>query len=173
MEGLSRAGRVLGCMAFGVLVGVVGAVVHRYRFGEVRLPIGIIGGLLLVFFAGVACRAWMGYLGLLGFGVGWVAVVQLMSLNGPGGDLLIASETIGYVWIYGGLAIIAITAFLPNSWFSDQPVRRRRRRGATVPEPDAPAPRLRWHRRSLDAHGASSGDPGTVARTGGGAGVSV
>ena len=137
LEGLSRAGRVLGCMVFGVLAGVVGTVAHRYRLGEVRLPIGILGGLLLILLAGVACRAWAGYLGLLGFGVGWVAMVQLMAPTGPGGDLLIASGTIGYVWIYGGLAIIAITAFLPNSWFSDRPVRRRRRTGgAAAPGPD-------------------------------------
>jgi hypothetical protein len=114
-------------MMFGVLVGVVGTVAHRYRLGEIRLPLGVIGGLLLLFLAGVACRAWAGYLGLLGFGLGWVVVVQLMAINGPGGDLLIASGTLGYVWIYGGLAVIGIVAFLANSWFSDRPVQRRRR----------------------------------------------
>ncbi len=37
--------------------------------------------------------------------------------------MLVPSEPVGYVWIYGGMLVVAAAAFLPRSWFSDRPVR--------------------------------------------------
>ncbi|MEK8228367.1 hypothetical protein NKG05_23420 [Oerskovia sp. M15] len=49
--------------------------------------------------------------------------MQVLSLRGPGGDLLVPNQTVGLVWVYGGMALVALSAFLPASWFSDQPLR--------------------------------------------------
>lgn len=119
-------GRGVACALVGVLVGLVGTVAHRAHL-LMDLPggvgAGIVLALLAVLAAGILSRAWGGLAGLLGLGIGWVVVVQLLSLEGPGGDVLVPSEPVGYVWIYGGLLVVAAVAFLPRSWFSDRPVR--------------------------------------------------
>jgi hypothetical protein len=111
------------CAVVGVIVGVVGTVAHRAQVLGLDLPLGLVLAMLAVLAAGVLSRAWGGLGGLLGYGIGWVAVVQLLSLEGPGGDVLVPSEPVGYVWIYGGLVVVAAVAFLPRTWFSDRPVR--------------------------------------------------
>ncbi|WP_174774888.1 hypothetical protein [Cellulosimicrobium cellulans] len=126
--GMGRlVGRGMACALVGVLVGLVGTVAHRAHLLGVDLPggvgLGIVLALVTVFVAGTLARAWGGMAGLLGYGIGWVVVVQLLSLEGPGGDVLVPSEPVGYVWIYGGLLVVAAVAFLPRSWFSDRPVR--------------------------------------------------
>ncbi|MBD5787018.1 hypothetical protein IF650_12595 [Cellulosimicrobium terreum] len=112
------------CALLGVVVGIVGTVAHRAPVLDGPVPVGLVLALLAVLAAGILSRAWAGMAGVLGYGVGWVAIVQLLSLQGPGGDVLIPAQTIGYVWIYGGLVVVAVVAFLPRSWFSDRPVRR-------------------------------------------------
>lgn len=113
----------------GVLVGAIGTVAHRWQFGDAMIPLGIVLALLATVLAGVLARAWAGLLGLLGYGLGWAAVVQVLSLTGPGGDVLVPAQAVGYVWTYGGVVAIAVVAFLPRSWFSEQPVRSRTRDG--------------------------------------------
>ncbi|MFD4994179.1 hypothetical protein ACFWH7_21040 [Cellulosimicrobium cellulans] len=126
--GMGRlVGRGVACALVGVIVGLVGTVAHRAHLLGVDLPegvgLGIVLALLTVLVAGTLARAGGGMAGLLGYGIGWVVVVQLLSLEGPGGDVLVPSEPVGYVWIYGGLLVVAAVAFLPRSWFSDRPVR--------------------------------------------------
>ena len=120
-------GRGVACALVGALVGLVGTVAHRAHLLGVDLPRGagrgIVLALLTVLAAATLARAWGGMAGLLGFGIGWVVVVQLLSVGGPGGGVLVPSEPVGYVWIYGGMLVVAAAAFLPRSWFSDRPVR--------------------------------------------------
>jgi len=120
-------GRLVGrgavCAVLGVIVGVVGTVAHRAQLLGLDLPLGLVLALLAVLAAGVLSRAWGGLAGLLGYGIGWVAVVQLLAIEGPGGDVLVPGQAVGYVWIYGGLVVVAVAAFLPRTWFSDRPVR--------------------------------------------------
>lgn len=120
------AGRVLLAVLLGAVVGTVGTVAHRTQLGDAGLPVGLVLALLVTVVAGVLVRAWTGWGGLLGYGAGWVAAVQLLSLRGPGGDVLVPAGTVGLVWAYGGLVAVGIVAFLPRSWFSERPVRRRR-----------------------------------------------
>ena len=114
--------RVAGAFALGAIVGVLGTVMHR----SVR-PWGLVVCLVLVLAAAVTSRAWGGLVALIGYSVGWCAIVALLSLTGPGGDVLIpagggrASELLGQAWVLGGWLPIAVTAFLPGRWFSDQP----------------------------------------------------
>jgi hypothetical protein len=117
-------GRALACALIGAIVGLVGTVAHRAPVVEVpALHLGLVLSLLAVLAASVLSRAWGGYVGLVGFGVGWVAVVQVLAIEGPGGDVLVPSQAVGYVWIYGGMLVVAAAAFLPRSWFSERPVR--------------------------------------------------
>ncbi|QTE28821.1 hypothetical protein [Pengzhenrongella sicca] len=106
----------LGSLGIGLLIGAAGTAAHRaYQ------PWAVIGCLALVLASAVLARAWGGMLALLAYGVGWVAVVQVLSLTGPGGDVLIpAGQVIGYGWLVGGMLAIAVAAFCPRRWFSDE-----------------------------------------------------
>lgn len=122
--GARTIGRALLCVVLGLVVGAVGTVMHRVVVTDHLLPVGIVVALLAVLAGGTLARAWAGYAGLVGYALGWVVAVQVLASDGPGGDLLVPNQTVGLVWVYGGMAVVAVAAFLPWSWFSDQPVRR-------------------------------------------------
>ncbi|GAB4084767.1 hypothetical protein GCM10028784_13970 [Myceligenerans cantabricum] len=113
--------RVLLAVALGLVIGALGTVVHRY--GDESSYLGMVLGLTLTAAAAVMCRAWSGYGALLAFAGGWVVMVQLMSLRGSGGDVLVPAGTLGLVWTYAGVAVLGATAFLPSTWFREVPVR--------------------------------------------------
>lgn len=107
--------RLFAVLLLGALVGAAGTVLHR-----AMLPLGVVGCLALVLASAVLARAWTGLVGLLVYGTAWVAVVQVLSLTGPGGDVLIpAGQVIGYTWIIGGMVMVAVAAFVPRAWFAD------------------------------------------------------
>lgn len=116
--------RTLLAVLLGVVMGGLGTVVHR--FGDESWYLGLALALALTVAAGVLARAWAGYGTLLGFGVGWVAMVQALSLPGSGGDVVVPAGVLGMVWSYSGVAVLAVVAFLPSSWFSEVPARRDR-----------------------------------------------
>ncbi|WP_407344324.1 DUF6113 family protein [Pengzhenrongella phosphoraccumulans] len=114
---MRRLTRWFGALLLGGLVGAAGTALHR-----AFTPWGVVGCLVLVLVAAVLARAWVKMPGLASFGIGWVAVVQVLSLTGPGGDVLIpAGQAIGYVWIVGGMLMIAVAAFAPRRWFAEAP----------------------------------------------------
>jgi hypothetical protein len=117
--------RTLLAVLLGLVMGALGTVVHR--FGDDSWYLGLALALALTLAAGVLARAWAGYGTLLGFGVGWVAIVQALSLTGSGGDVVVPAGVLGMVWTYAGVAILAVVAFLPTSWFAEVPARRDRR----------------------------------------------
>ena len=109
--------RWVGALALGVLVGAFGTVVHR-----TAVPWGIAACLAFVLASGVLARAWAQMAGLAAYGLGWVAVVQVLSLAGPGGDVLVpGGQPIGYAWVGAGMLMVAAAAFAPARWFSDEP----------------------------------------------------
>ncbi|MCA5892397.1 DUF6113 family protein [Isoptericola sp. NEAU-Y5] len=114
---LPVVGRVPLAALLGVTIGVLGTVAHRAEWGD--LPVGIVLALAITLSAAVLCRAWAGMSTLLASGVGWVVAVQMLSVEGPGGDVLVPAQTVGLVWTYGGLVLFAVTAFLPRRWFAD------------------------------------------------------
>ena len=124
MSAVARAGsrglgRWLAVVALGVLVAVAGTVLHR-----AAPPWGMALCLALVLSATVVVRAWAGLLPVVGYAVGWLVVVQVLSLSGPGGDVLVpGSDALGYVWGIGGMVAIGVGCFLPGRWFRDVPVR--------------------------------------------------
>ncbi|WP_402464255.1 DUF6113 family protein [Isoptericola aurantiacus] len=107
---------VLACL-LGVAVGVIGTVAHRTEWAD--LPSGLVLALLLTTAAATLCRAWSGVGALLACGAGWLVAVQVLAATGPGGDVLVPAQTVGYVWTYGGLVPFVLVAFLPRRWFSD------------------------------------------------------
>ncbi|WP_240644111.1 hypothetical protein [Antribacter gilvus] len=115
--------RMVLSLVLGVVVAVLGTVVHRY--GDDSWYAGIVLALALTASGAVLCRAWSGLGALLVFGGGWIVAAQALSVTGSGGDVLVVQGVLGLVWSYGGLAVIALAAFAPGSWFSEAPVRRR------------------------------------------------
>lgn len=108
--------RWFAIFALGALVGAAGTALHR-----ALLPWGVVGCLVLVGVSAVLARAWVSQIGLVAYGIGWVVTVQVLSLTGPGGDVLIpAGQVIGYVWIVGGLLMVAAAAFAPRRWFAEE-----------------------------------------------------
>jgi hypothetical protein len=101
-------------------------------------PWGLALCLLLVLAGAVTARAWGGLVPLVAYAVGWCALVTLLSLKGPGGDVLIPagggriSDLLGQVWVLGPWLPIGVTAFLPARWFSDRPASSARA-GADAP----------------------------------------
>ncbi|BDZ40947.1 hypothetical protein GCM10025865_02460 [Paraoerskovia sediminicola] len=147
--------RLTGCLLLGVVAGAVGTVAHRMTLADV-IPIGVVLALALTGTTAVLTRAWAGGGGLLATAVGWVVIVQLMALEGPGGDVIIAGGAaggaVGYVWSYGGLVVLGIAAFAPRRWFSD--VAPAAPAAPVGPDEDEPA-----GTRGLDADTRTSADP--------------
>ena len=110
-----RAGRWVGALALGVLIGVVGTVLHRSS-----VPWGMALCLTAVLSSAVLARGWAGLPATAGYAIGWLGAVQVLSLTGPGGDVLVpGSDLLGYVWGLGGMVLIGVAAFLPGRWFRD------------------------------------------------------
>lgn len=123
-------GRVLARLAgnglIGVVIAFVGTGIHR-----AKPPWGLVLALVIVVSGGVLARAWAGWAGMLALALGLVTAVGVLGLRGPGGDVLIPAQPIGYVW-YAGAAAVALAGLLPDRWFSDRPVQTR---GTEQPSP--------------------------------------
>ena len=113
-RGQLHVGRLLTLALFGVATGVVGTGGHR-----AFIPWGLVLALAAVAAASVLARAYAGLPGLVAFGIGWVAVVEAMRRVGPGGDVLVRAQPVGYIWIFGGMAVVAAASFAPKRWFRE------------------------------------------------------
>lgn len=110
--------RWLGAGLIGVVIGVVGTGVHRYS-----QPWGLALALLMVLAGGILARAWTGWVGMFALAMGVATSVAVLGQSGPGGDVLVAAQPIGYVW-YGGALVVAVAGLLPARWFAELPVGR-------------------------------------------------
>ncbi|MCK9792249.1 DUF6113 family protein [Isoptericola sp. 4D.3] len=110
--------RTVLALVLGAVVGVLGTVAHRTQWND--LPLGVVLALAITLSTAVLCRAWAGLGPLLAAAAGWVVAVQVLSVAGPGGDVLVPAQAVGLVWTYGGVAMFLVAAFLPRSWFSDR-----------------------------------------------------
>ena len=119
-----RGGRAAGlamCVVVGVVMALLGTVVHRYAIGD--WPVGILLGLAGVLAGGIAARAVAGANGLLVVVIAVVLTSQAMTFVRPGQDILVTDQPIGYVWLFGAPAVCLVAAFLPRRWFADTRVR--------------------------------------------------
>jgi len=124
--------RVVFALLLGLIVGAVGTTIHRTLFSG--FPLGLALALALTACFAVTFRAWAGLPALIAMALGWLVAVHGLSLMGPGGDVLaidpsapVPVPNASVIWTYGGIALIAATAFLPRRWF------------ARVPEADEPS----------------------------------
>lgn len=108
----SRSITIPVCLVTGLVVGVLGTVVHR-----AVPPWGLAVVLLTALSAAVLARALAGGLGLALYGGALVLVTQLMSQLRPGDDAIVASDGLGYAWLLGAVLMCAVAAFLPARWF--------------------------------------------------------
>jgi hypothetical protein len=113
-----------------VLVAGLGTVAHRLESGPVLL------GIVLALSGGILVRALTSVRALVGYGVGGLAVVLLMTYWGPGGDVLVTSSPRAMLWILTMPLAAAVAWAAPRSWFSDREVSFRRRRVVDRPTPD-------------------------------------
>lgn len=120
-------GRVFGSAVLGVVVAAVGTGIHR-----ANPPWGIVLALLIVFSAAVLARAWARRSGVLALGTTVVLTILAMGRLGPGGDVIIAAQPVGYVWLASGVVVAAV-GLLPRRWFSDELIGRRNEQAIEAP----------------------------------------
>ena len=132
--------RALATFALGVAMAGIGTTVHRYHFELAGkwLAGGIVLTLLATVVASVFARAVADWLGVLTYAIGWFAVVMVLSLQGPGGDVLIVGDWLGYVWSYVGMLLAVSGLLVPRAWMSEQP--RAPKVKAQVPTPATSQP---------------------------------
>ena len=105
---MRRALEIVVCAVLGAIVAAVGAVAYRSY-----PPIGVILSVFLVLMAAVFVRTWSSWLGVIAFAVPFVALTYAFTRTGPGGDLLITPDHLGYGWLYGGAGAVVIACLLP------------------------------------------------------------
>ncbi|GGL10578.1 hypothetical protein GCM10014719_10620 [Planomonospora parontospora subsp. antibiotica] len=103
----------------GALMGLLGGFQHSWYLRPV--PVSAIGWVLGVFaVCHGAGRAMGGRAGAMAPAAGWLAVTTLWLTARPEGDLVIADDVSGYVYLYGGLlAALAGALLVPpgsGSW---------------------------------------------------------
>ncbi|WP_235856960.1 PIG-L family deacetylase [Occultella glacieicola] len=98
----------------GVILGATGTAFHRWSE-----PWGLVIGLVAVLAAGVLARTFADARGLLGYGAGVVLTVLAMTYLGPGGDVIVADDSIGIAWLFGVMFAVLLGAFAPRRWFRD------------------------------------------------------
>ena len=106
--------RPLAIVVLGLVVGLLGTFIFRSV-----APWGLVIAFAMVTGASIFARAWIGGAGVPCFGIGWIIAVQVLSLKGPGGDIVVPAHTLGYLWVFGGLVFVLLAAFAPRSWFND------------------------------------------------------
>ncbi len=106
--------RCFGIVVLGVVIGLIGSLMFRSV-----PPWGLVVSCATLLSASVLARAWAQAPGVISLGLGWVVMVQIMALEGPGGDVIIPADPIGYVWVFGGVVFVLAAMLAPRSWFRD------------------------------------------------------
>jgi|GEM_PF-1268285 len=99
----------------GAIVGALGTTLYRSV-----PPWGLILALVATAAMTVAMRSLMNWAGLISGVVGWAVAVQILALEGPTGDVLIAGDTLGYAWLLGGILALFTGLLLPATLFQER-----------------------------------------------------
>lgn len=98
----------------GLLMGVLGGFQHSWYIWPV--PVSAIGWVAALF---VVCygagRMMGGKLAALAPAAGWMVITMIWLASRPEGDVIIANDLSGYVYLYGGLAGILAGVLLSPS----------------------------------------------------------
>ncbi|MGJ6961199.1 DUF6113 family protein [Streptosporangium sp. G11] len=98
----------------GLLIGVLGGFQHSWYIRPV--PVSAVGCVALLFAItyGVG-RVTRGKPAALAFAAGWALVTVIWISGRPEGDLVIANDLSGYLYLYGGLAVVTVGILLSPS----------------------------------------------------------
>ena len=113
----SRLGPLGIAFLVGLVYGTVATVGHRHAWqvGEVSIPWGLIAGLVGVAALLIGIRMVAGgRLASAGAAAGVIVAVAVLSLPGPGGDVLIPSGIAGTVWAVGPALIAVLVVAWPS-----------------------------------------------------------
>lgn len=109
-------GRAAAAFGAGLVVGVVGTVMHR-----AIQPWGLVLALALLLTATLTARAWAGWFGYAGIVGGTFLATRVLSGAGPGGDVLVPGGDLwGPAWVVGFLVVVAVVAVVPRRWVEDE-----------------------------------------------------
>lgn len=102
--------------AVGVTAGVVGSFVHDFAVDV--LGLGLPVGLVLALGLAAAAYLLAGWtmrnrLAVLAAGAGWLVPVLTLSMPRPEGDLVVAANLTGYVFLLGGSILVGLAVVLP------------------------------------------------------------
>ncbi len=112
-----RLGANIGALLAGVVFGALGTVSHQYllRLGSVAIPVGLVLSLLGVVALLVGFRlvhdtralVFLAALGLLG-------TIFLLSLEGPGGSVIVPAGLPGTIWTLAPTLIATVVLAWPR-----------------------------------------------------------
>src|SRR3954469_20282285 len=112
MQAVARVLRYLAALAAGAAAGLLGSFKYNYTYGWV--PVGLLVGLGLIgavfVTAGLALRS-RGAAALAA--AGWVVIAVVMSMTGPGGDLVVPASNLGYSWLLAGFLVALVSVVVP------------------------------------------------------------
>lgn len=100
----------------GVVFAIAGTAFHRWT-----PPLGVIMALVAVAAGGVLARTFADRRGAVGYAVAVLVTIFLATWWRPGGDVLVAAQPIGYVWLVGSLVVGCVGLAAPRGWFRDEP----------------------------------------------------
>jgi len=128
----TRIAALVGSLLLGIVTGGIGTFAHQSTWAVlgVRVPVGLIAGLVAVAFLLAGLRLILGsrlHAGLAAAGV--VLAIGVLALPGPSGSALLPANPAGVAWTIVPALIIAVILGWPNL-----PARR-----------DSEPPRLGWN----------------------------
>jgi len=103
-------------VVMGVVFAAAGTAFHRWT-----PPWGVIMALVAVAAGGVLARTFADRRGGVGYAAAVLVTIFLATWWRPGGDVLVAAQPIGYVWLAGSLVAGAVGMVAPRGWFRDEP----------------------------------------------------
>lgn len=104
----------------GAAAGVLGSFTFAYT--KASMPVGLLVALFLCLAVFVTAGMALKSRGAAAIATaGWLAIVGLLSMNGPGGDLVVPATTLGYAWLLVGAVVAGLSLALPYSAFSGAP----------------------------------------------------
>ncbi len=108
-------GGAAGLVALGFVIGVGGSFLQAATVGlGVRWPLGALFSVLVLgavgFSAGLLTRSRLG-LGMVA--AGWVISVLVFTAGRPEGDVIIAADVPGYLYLFGGVLTLGVVSVVP------------------------------------------------------------
>ena len=105
----------LWAIPLGVLLGVAGTLLHQIETQTNHLPIGLAVALTMVFALGLAVRLLRNSRGALNLmSATFTVTIAYLAQRQNGGGALIFANTVGELWTFGSIGILALIAVFPR-----------------------------------------------------------